>query len=143
VTDADRFLALIEELRQALAVLARYRASVPRERLLADLDTQNMVLFALYRAMQGSIDLGQHLIAERGLPVPSSYREVFRVLGEAGVVDPELSRRLEAWGGMRNVVAHQYGALDLLRVAKALYDELDDLEEFVTAMARLVPPEGE
>lgn len=142
MTDVDRFLALLEELRQALAVLARYRTSVPRERLLADVDTQNMVLFALYRAMQGCIDLGQLLIAERALPVPSSYREVFRVLGDAGLTEPDLTRRLEGWGGMRNVVAHQYGSIDLERVATALHDELDDLEDFATAMARLVPQEG-
>jgi uncharacterized protein YutE (UPF0331/DUF86 family) len=137
MTDADRFLSLLEELRQGLAVLARYRASVPRERLLADVDTQNMVLFALYRAMQDSIDLGQHLIAERGLPVPSSYREVFRVLGNARLLDADLATRLEAWGGMRNVVAHQYGSLDLERVARALYDDIGDLDAFATAMARL------
>jgi uncharacterized protein YutE (UPF0331/DUF86 family) len=143
VTDADRFLALIEELRQALDVLDRYRTSIPRDRLLADLDTQNMVLFALYRAMQGAIDLGQHLIAERGLPVPSSYREVFRVLGDAGLVDADLARRLEGWGGMRNVIAHQYGAIDLQRIARALYDELSDLGAFAAAIARLVQSEVE
>jgi uncharacterized protein YutE (UPF0331/DUF86 family) len=87
--------------------------------------------------MQSAIDLGQHVIVERGLSVPSAYREIFRVLGTAGLVEPALATRLEAWGGMRNVVAHQYGNLDLERVATALYDELGDLDAFLTAMARL------
>jgi uncharacterized protein YutE (UPF0331/DUF86 family) len=139
MADPDRFLALLAGLRQALAVLARYRSTVPRERLLADLDTQNMVLFALYRAVQGCIDLGQHLVAERGLPVPSTYREVFRVLGDAALVDDGLARRLEGWGGMRNVIAHHYGVIDICRVAAALYEELDDLESFAVAMAALAP----
>lgn len=137
MTDLDRFLALLDELRQALGVLRRYRDSLPRERLVRDIDTQNMVLFALYRAVQGSIDLGQHVIAERGLPVPSAYREIFRVLRDAGVLDAELADRLERWAGMRNVIAHQYGALDLERVADALYDHVPDLEAFAVAMARL------
>jgi uncharacterized protein YutE (UPF0331/DUF86 family) len=140
VTDLERFLALLAELREALRVLGRYRATVPRERLMAEIDTQNMVLFALYRAVQCSIDLGQHVIAERELPVPSAYREVFRVLGSAGIVDATLAEHLERWGGFRNVVAHQYGSLDLERVARALYEDLDDLEDFATAMARLAPP---
>jgi uncharacterized protein YutE (UPF0331/DUF86 family) len=38
---------------------------------------------------------------------------------------------------MRNVVAHQYGSLDLERVARALYDDIGDLDAFATAMARL------
>jgi uncharacterized protein YutE (UPF0331/DUF86 family) len=98
VSDPERFLSLIETLRQAVATLARYRTTVNRQRLLVDPDTQNMVLFAIYRAIQASVDLGQHVIAERGLPIPSTYREVFTVLGNAGFVDPELASRLQGWG---------------------------------------------
>ncbi len=137
MTDLDRFLALLEAFRQSLVVLARYRREVSRERLLGDVDTQNMVLFALYRALQGAIDLGQHLIVERGLPAPSTYREVFRVLGEAGMIDPPLAHALEAWGGLRNIIAHQYGALDFERVSTALHDELGDLEAFAAKMAAI------
>jgi uncharacterized protein YutE (UPF0331/DUF86 family) len=123
-------------------VLNRYRSTIPRDRLLADIDVQNMVLFALYRAVQGCIDAGQHVIAERGLPVPSAYREVFRVLGDAGVVELSSTPRLERWGGFRNIVAHRYGTLDLERVARALHDDLPDLEAFAATMARLVPREA-
>ncbi len=137
MTDRERFLALVAELQQALAVVARYRATVTRERLRSDVDTQNMVLFALYRAVQGCIDVGQHVIAERGLPVPGAYRDVFRVLGDAGVIDAGLASRLERWAGLRNVIAHPYGALDLERVADALLDESGGLETFAAAMARL------
>jgi len=141
VSDLERFLSLLESLRQTLVVLARYRETVARERLLGDIDTQNMVLFGLYRAIQGCIDLGQHVIAERGLPVPSAYREVFRALGGAGILDDSLATRMERWGGLRNVIAHQYGAIDLTRLARALYDELGDLKEYAVAMAQLVPAE--
>jgi hypothetical protein len=68
VADLERFLALLEALRQSLATLDRYQQTVDRDRLLRDVDAQNMVLFALYRAVQGAIDLGQHLIAELGCP---------------------------------------------------------------------------
>lgn len=117
--------------------LERYRREVSRERILTEVDAQNMVLFALYRAVKYAIDLGQHVIAERGLPVPAAYREVFRVLAEAGVVEPELASRLEGWGGMGNVIAHQYGSLDYARVADALHDEVGDLHAFAATMAAL------
>ena len=137
MTDPDRFLALIEAARQAVEVLKRYRASVPRERLLGDVDTQNMVLFALYRAVQACIDLGQHLIAERGLRVPAAYREVFGVLGEAAIVEATLATRLQGWGGLCNVIAHHYGDIDHALIAHALYDELGDLEAFIARMAEV------
>ena len=137
MSDLDRFLGLLQELRDALHVLDRYRRSIDRDRLVAEIDLQNMVLFALYRAVQGCIDLGQHLIAERGLTVPTAYRQVFRVLAEAALIDPDLGQRLERWGGFRNVIAHQYGTLDVERVATALYDNLGDLDLFATEMGRI------
>lgn len=81
------------------------------------------------------------MIAERGLAVPSAYREVFRVLGEAKLLDAEQTDPLERWAGMRNVIAHQYGALDLEVVADALYDHLQELDAFAVTMARLLSAE--
>jgi uncharacterized protein YutE (UPF0331/DUF86 family) len=85
--------------------------------------------------VQGAIDLGQHLITERRLPVPSAYREVFRALTDAGILSPDLGIRLQGWVGFRNIIAHDYGVLDMHLVAKALHDDLDDLHGFVKAMA--------
>jgi uncharacterized protein YutE (UPF0331/DUF86 family) len=142
MADLERFLALLESLRQALVTLERYRTTVERERLIADVDTQNMVLFAMYRAVQLSIDLGQHVIAERGLPVPSAYRELFRVLADAGIVSADLGKRLQGWAGFRNVIAHDYGRIDMVLVARALHDDLGDLNEYARAVAALAPSEG-
>ena len=135
MADLERFLALLESLRQSLATLERYRLTVERDRLIHEVDAQNMVLFALYRAVQGAIDLGQHLIAERGLAVPAAYREVFRSLSDGGLVTADLGARLQGWAGFRNIIAHDYGVLDMQRVATALHDELGDLHEFAKAMA--------
>lgn len=54
----------------------------------------------------------------------------------AGVVDPELARRLAGWAGLRNVLAHQDAALDLRRVDHALRHELGDLEQLAEIAAR-------
>jgi uncharacterized protein YutE (UPF0331/DUF86 family) len=135
VADLERFLALLESLRLSLATLDRYQRTVDRDRLVQDVDAQNMVLFALYRAVQGAIDLGQHLIAERGLPVPGAYREVFRSLSAAGLLTLDLGARLQGWAGFRNIIAHDYGVLDMQLVAKALHVDLVDLHEFAKAMA--------
>jgi len=58
-------LALLETLRQALGDADVIPSHHPAR------------ASPLYRAIQATVDLGQHVIAERGLPVPSSYREVF------------------------------------------------------------------
>lgn len=139
MADPERYLALLEGLRQALATLVRYRDTIPREKMLTDPDTQNMVLFALYRALQEAIDLGQHYIAENDLPVAVAYRKVFAVLADASVIDSALAAKLDGWGGLLNVIAHHYGSIDITLVADALYGELADLEAFATAMAKHAP----
>jgi len=45
--------------------------------------------------------------------------------------------KLQGWAGFRNVIAHDYGVLDMTLVAHALHDDLDDLYAFAQAMARL------
>lgn len=40
--------------------------------------------------------------------------------------------RRQGWGGLRNLIAHQYGSLNLEPVADALYDELEELRELAT-----------
>jgi uncharacterized protein YutE (UPF0331/DUF86 family) len=136
VADLERFLGILEVLREALATLERYRSTIERDRLLADVDVQNMVLYATYRAVQAAVDLAQHLVAERGLPVPTTYRETFRILADAGEIEARLAERLQGWAGLRNVIAHHYAAIDVALVADALYGDLGDLASFATEMAR-------
>ena len=48
-----------------------------------------------------------------------------------------LAGRRQGWGGLRNLIAHQYGSLNLELVAHALHEELGDRRDFATAMAGL------
>ena len=84
---------------------------------------------ALQIAVQICIDVGAHLIAEHGLKTPSDYKAVFDVLKAAGL-DAGLAERLGNAAGMRNVIVHEYLALDDDLVWAAL-ENLDDLRNFV------------
>jgi uncharacterized protein YutE (UPF0331/DUF86 family) len=82
----------------------------------ADRTAREVVLLNLFVALQECLALATHWLADEGLDVPSSYRDVFLGLGERGVVPPELAGRLAAASGFRNLVAHRYGAMDWSRV---------------------------
>jgi uncharacterized protein YutE (UPF0331/DUF86 family) len=57
-------------------------------------------------------------------------------LADHGVVPRPLALRLVGAAGLRNLVAHQYGALEWARLyAVASSSELDDLEAFCAALA--------
>ena len=53
-----------------------------------------------------------------------------------GVVPPELSARLAAASGLRNLVAHRYGVLDWDRIHEIASTRLDDLLAFCDVLAR-------
>jgi uncharacterized protein YutE (UPF0331/DUF86 family) len=44
--------------------------------------------------------------------------------------------RLAAASGLRNLIAHQYGALDLARIHEIASSSLEDLLDFCEALAR-------
>lgn len=67
--------------------------------------------------------------------MPPTYGDVFRRLGERGVVPQALTGRLAAASGFRNLVAHQYGALDWSRVYEIATERLDDLLAFCDHLA--------
>jgi len=137
MVERKRALRLLNVLLDALGDLRRYGSQVKIEDLREQRDAQNMVLHALYLAIQSAIDLSFHIIADEGLPRPTSYQQAFLELGDAGLLDAGLARRLAGWAGLRNVVAHSYPVIDLDRVHRAIREELGDLEEFARQTERL------
>lgn len=125
----------MDVLLDALADLRRYRATVSRDRLIADRDTQHMVLHALYVASQAAIDIGFHIAAEDEQGLPPTYRDVFGKLRDTGRIEADLAERLAGWAGLRNILAHHYATVDLALVHRALVDEIGDLEAFAELAA--------
>lgn len=132
-----------EELAQTLAALEQARASLLdlRERqwdaLIADRHLRNSLERSLEVAAVSMIDVCAHLLARLSAPPVETYREVFRVLVEAGRLPPTLGRRLEGWAGLRNVLAHRYGRIDFERLRLVIETELTDLDEFLAWVAGL------
>jgi uncharacterized protein YutE (UPF0331/DUF86 family) len=119
----------IRELEQAVEDWRRYR-SIPLDELRRDRDKRNMVLHALLVGIQAAIDIANHLIAERSLERPSTYRESFQILSEQNLIPSELADGLSELAGFRNVLVHLYWVLDLEKVHGVLVSGPGALEEF-------------
>ncbi len=105
--------------------------SVPEAEFIAEWTIHDTAERNLHLAMECLIDLAQHFIAEEGLRLPQSNRDVFRVLREAGRLNTELAERLEGWAGLRNLLVHAYLDVDHGKTYAIIRDELGDLEEFL------------
>jgi len=113
-----------------------------RESLERDLSLHNDVLFSLLMVCQGVIDIAGELSARRGERF-EDYAGAVRGLARDERFPPDLVRQLERLPGFRNVLVHEYVALDLRRAVEAL-DELEPVERFLEIVRRLEsePPPG-
>ncbi len=133
----DRAL-LASKIAAVRDAVARIRSVLPAdcEAFVADRTAREITVLNLFVAFQDCLSLATHWIADQGVDVPQTYADVFRLLGERGAVTTELAGRLAAASGFRNLIAHQYGALDWARVHAIASERLDDLLGFCDELAR-------
>lgn len=121
----------LAELRRHVDHLRELAPRVPdRFSLERDLSLHNDVLFSLLMVAQLVIDLAGELSARRGDRF-EDYAEAIRHLARDERFPPDLVRELERVPGFRNVVIHEYVALDLDRVVEAM-NRLEPVERFIT-----------
>lgn len=70
---------------------------------LNDLDVQEIMILNLQRAVQSSIDLATHIVADEGLGLPQELRENFDILQKNNILPQELTSRLRKMVGFRNI----------------------------------------
>ncbi len=118
-------LEQLEEVRSAGedAYLADARQRLATERL-------------LQLAIQICIDLGAQVVSEQSAAAPSSYSDVFKILGDKEVISADVAERLGNAARQRNLLVHLYMEIDDRAVFASLA-YLDDLREFAAAVGRL------
>jgi len=131
--DRELVATRVAKIREQLRHLNRMQV-LSREQFLESTTEQHAVERELQIAIEGCLDIGHHVIAREGLRRPTEYRDVFVALREAGIVGPELGRRLEAMASFRNRLVHGYLDIEPERVYEMARHELPDIEAFVAAI---------
>lgn len=116
----------------------RIRDVLPREleAFRADRTAREVIVLNLFVALQETLSLATHWLADAGLDVPGTYREIFLDLADRGRIPRDLAQRLAAAASFRNLVARQYGVLDPTRVHDIASNELRDLLDFCEIVSR-------
>ncbi|ADQ05584.1 protein of unknown function DUF86 [Caldicellulosiruptor owensensis OL] len=95
---------------------------------------QDSIILNLQRAIEAAIDIAIHLCAVFKFGVPQSSREAFDLLEEKNIVSKELAKRLKAMVGFRNIVVHDYQAINLEILKNIIEKNLSDFLEFKDAV---------
>ena len=129
MVDWDLVLRKLADLDQYVDQLGEYRG-ITVEEYRRDWKTQRIVERTLQMAIETCVDVATHVIADLRLRVPATYAEAFEILGEAGLLEPDLEQAMVRMTGFRNVIVHEYTRVEAAIVVKILRDDLDDLVRF-------------
>lgn len=127
----------LDSLQRCLVRIEERRAGT-LEALLADRDRQDILSLNLTRAVQLCVDMALHVLGAGDEPVPHTMSGAFERLAARGFISAEVSRRMRAAVGFRNVAVHSYREIDWRVVQAITHEHLDDFRAFGTAIAGLI-----
>ena len=122
MVDRDLVLRKLSDLARYIDQVSEYR-HISAEEYREDWKSQRIIERTLQVAIEACVDVASHVIADRGLPVPATYAEVFDVLGQAGLIDPELRVAMVSETGCGSVMIGR-GALGTPWVFDETFDTL-------------------
>lgn len=140
MVERETVRSLLDTIERRLGRLEE-AADTSLDRFVEDRDLRDIVERNFELAIQASIDLGLHLLADEPVAPPETNRGVFTELHRLELLDEELSRRLETMAGFRNVLAHEYAEVIPEMVHENL-GRLDEIRAFVRALLPKLREEG-
>jgi uncharacterized protein YutE (UPF0331/DUF86 family) len=127
-------LRMIEELLDDLTTIE----GVSSEDLRRDRMLRHAVERILTQVVDLAVSVNSHVAAAQLGMAPQDYRSSFTLAHQAGLVDSDLTKRLQQSVGLRNVLTHEYVDADLDLIASAVGTALADYGAYVRAAARWV-----
>ena len=92
----------------------------------------------LHLSIECLLDIGNHIISDRGYRKPETYADIFQILAEENIISQELLKELEGMAAFRNVLVHDYLKLDLDKIYKIVQVKLKYIKQLTTVYASLL-----
>jgi uncharacterized protein YutE (UPF0331/DUF86 family) len=102
----------------------------------SDFRNLDSALHRLQTSIQALIDLGSLVVAQRGLGVPDTSRDLLVLLEKAGHLPVGAEARFGPIFGFRNRVVHLYDRIDPQIVFRILTEHRGDLEDLAKLLVR-------
>ena len=127
--DLDVYYSKIESINRSVLRLEDKRPD-SLDRLLVDIDLQDILSVNLERLVQSCVDLASMMIAELNIPPADTMSEGFNMLADHTIISSELAGNLKKSVGFRNIAVHQYQRIDWVIVFSIVADHLDTFKDF-------------
>lgn len=134
MVDRDVVFAKISSIQRCLKRINDITQGNPAS--LENLDVEEIVTLNLQRAIQGTIDIAAHVVADEGFGVPQELRENFDLLSKNNVITDELTKQLRKIIGFRNIAVHEYDTINVEILKSIVRYNLKEIEEFYVSILR-------
>lgn len=111
---------------------------VTAERLTNDRVIRHAVERIITQLVDLAVSINSHIVATKRGQAPGTYRESFGAVAEVGAISTELAGELAPSAGLRNILTHEYVAIDVALVARAVPAMRDAYGRYVAEVARFL-----
>jgi len=101
-----------------------------QEDFLTNYTRQDSVILNIERACQAALDMGNRMLKIKNLGLPQSNRDTFVKLEKSKIISIELSKKMQAMAGFRNLAVHDYSSVNIEVVANIVRNNLQDIVDF-------------
>jgi len=125
----------LKRLEENLRVLSDFKLQYSLDDLLASKVDEWALRYGLLESLQIIIDVSCSFVADKNLGIPKNYSECIELIISNNYLDKELGKRIIQMVGLRNLLVHEYGIIDLNKLYEYL-NHLDDMRNFATAIGK-------
>ncbi len=133
----DKVRKITSEILLSLARLEELKA-LSEEEFLSDRHKIGSAKYNLIVAIEGMIDLCNHVIAKNGFRTPEDYADTFKVMAEVGAFSKEFTPTLIQMARFRNRLVHIYWEVDDNELYRILESRLPDIKTFLENFGRFI-----
>jgi len=133
-------LERLEQLERNVAELKNFKANTSIEAIKSNLQKQWILRYGLFESIQIVIDLTCHISSYYNLGNPKTYSGCVELLVKNKYLSNVLGEKLTSLVGLRNLLTHEYIAINIERLFKLL-DNLDDFIDFAEEIKQWIQSE--
>ena len=82
------------------------------------------------------IEVGEMIIADECFEKPKKHREIIEILCRHGILPKSFANKFAPAVGLRNILVHKYGEIDIRKLYKNLQMDISDFDMFTKHIAR-------
>ena len=99
---------------------------------------QDSIILNIQRACEACIDLAMHVISVNKYGIPQNSRNAFELLNKNDIIDAEMTKKLKAMVGFRNIAIHNYQVVNVEIIDRIINSHLKDMIEFKTNILKKI-----